>query len=223
MEYKIIFGWMFPSYESKLLEIDRQGNSVYRGLNQINESLRYVKKFDTFVDIGANVGLITVPMANVFKSVYAFECVEHTFNCLEHNTKKHSNVHVFNNAISNKNGILQVAIPKVNGQIISSGWASIYEERINEWPEKDYISVRSITIDELNLPSCDFIKIDVEGAEMMVVQGAIKTINKFKPVIQFENKRRESLNVINFLKKHRYVIAPYKRNVSKEMIMISGS
>jgi len=43
-----------------------------------------------------------------------------------------------------------------------------------------------ITIDELNLDGCDFIKIDVEGFEWGVLLGAIETIKKYKPIIFYE-------------------------------------
>lgn len=43
-----------------------------------------------------------------------------------------------------------------------------------------------ITIDSLKLDQCDYIKIDVEGAEILVLMGAKKTIQKYKPVIWFE-------------------------------------
>ena len=46
--------------------------------------------------------------------------------------------------------------------------------------------VQMITIDSLNLPQCDYIKIDVEGAELLVVMGAKETISKYKPLIWFE-------------------------------------
>lgn len=47
-------------------------------------------------------------------------------------------------------------------------------------------NVNMITIDSLDLKQCDYIKIDVEGAEILVLMGAINTINKFHPAIFFE-------------------------------------
>ena len=43
-----------------------------------------------------------------------------------------------------------------------------------------------ITIDSLELDNCDFLKIDVEGFEYLVVLGALKTITKYHPTIYFE-------------------------------------
>ena len=47
-------------------------------------------------------------------------------------------------------------------------------------------NVNMITIDSLDLKQCDYIKIDVEGAEILVLMGALNTINKFHPMIFFE-------------------------------------
>ena len=48
-------------------------------------------------------------------------------------------------------------------------------------------SIDIITLDSLQLPGLDFLKIDVEGAEGLVIQGAAETIKKYKPVIFFEH------------------------------------
>ena len=47
-------------------------------------------------------------------------------------------------------------------------------------------NIETITIDSLDLDGCDFIKIDVEGFEPLVLLGAEETIRKYKPVILFE-------------------------------------
>lgn len=47
--------------------------------------------------------------------------------------------------------------------------------------------VDMITIDSLNLKSLDLLKIDVEGAESLVIYGGKETIKKFKPIIFYED------------------------------------
>ena len=39
----------------------------------------------------------------------------------------------------------------------------------------------------MNLPGLDFLKIDVEGAEGLVIEGAAETIKKYRPIIFFEH------------------------------------
>jgi FkbM family methyltransferase len=53
--------------------------------------------------------------------------------------------------------------------------------------------VKMITIDSLNLTNVDYMKIDVEGAESLVLLGAEKTIKKYKPVICFEDLKQLSV------------------------------
>ena len=50
--------------------------------------------------------------------------------------------------------------------------------------------IETITIDSLNLESCDYMKIDVEGFEPLVLIGAEQTIKKFKPTILFESNHK---------------------------------
>ena len=59
-------------------------------------------------------------------------------------------------------------------------------------------NVNMITIDSLDLKQCDYIKIDVEGAEILVLMGALNTINKFHPMIFFEEN---GLNVTDAMVK----------------------
>ena len=57
-------------------------------------------------------------------------------------------------------------------------------------------NVDMITIDSLCLTQCDYIKIDVEGAEILVLMGALNTINLFHPIIFFEENGLTLTNVM---------------------------
>lgn len=222
MEYKFINGWKFPEYESRLCAINEQGDSIYVGLSSVERSLGYVKKFGTALDIGANVGLIAVPLAKKFKKVVAIECIPTTYECLVYNTANYPHVTCHNQAVSNKLGSITVSIPKTQGQYVSSGWATISEERMNKFEDMDRLDVSTLTIDSLNLQELDYVKIDVEQAEMMVMQGAEQTLKKFKPVIQFENKRGENNHVIVWLEERGFQIAPGTKRKSSEITMVDS-
>src|SRR5262249_22457908 len=51
--------------------------------------------------------------------------------------------------------------------------------------------VAVVSIDSLQLPACQFVKIDVEGHEQAVIAGAAATITRFQPVLYVENDRRQ--------------------------------
>src|SRR5438067_6170352 len=48
-----------------------------------------------------------------------------------------------------------------------------------------------VTIDSLDLPSCHLIKIDVEGMELDVLEGANRTLQQFRPLRYVENAQPE--------------------------------
>jgi FkbM family methyltransferase len=52
-------------------------------------------------------------------------------------------------------------------------------------------AVAVVTLDSLNLPRCDFLKIDVEGMELNVLKGAARTIETLRPILYVENDRGE--------------------------------
>lgn len=69
------------------------------------------------------------------------------------------------------------------------------------------IPVQLVSIDSLQLPGCQFIKIDVEGYEHAVIAGATDTIARYKPVLYVENDRREkSPDLIRQLRDLDYVL-----------------
>ena len=83
--------------------------------------------------------------------------------------------------------------------------------RINNWGgvELEHSAegepVEAITIDFLDLPGCDFLKIDVEGMELQVLQGAEETIRKYQPVIYAEADREDKKDALfAYLRSHGY-------------------
>lgn len=136
------------------------------------ESAKYV------IDVGANNGNHTIAYSyiNPNCTIYSFEPQNNMFKYLESSVKlnKLSNVNLYNVCLGHDNCKTTLRSPtdeNLGGIGIGSGG----EE------------VDMITLDSLNLPGCDYIKIDVEGAEPLVIQGASQTISKFKPVIMFEH------------------------------------
>ena len=47
-------------------------------------------------------------------------------------------------------------------------------------------AIKSLTIDSLNLPWVDLIKVDIQGSDLNAMKGAVNTIARFRPVIIFE-------------------------------------
>ena len=103
------------------------------------------------------------------------------------NTNKLNNVTVYNNAVGHK--ICECSI----AQKLYDGYDCDIKYFVNKPLNygglqlgKNGEPVNMITIDSLNLSDCHYMKIDVEGAEILVLMGAIRTIREFKPIIFYE-------------------------------------
>ena len=138
------------------------------------EAYKYVTDFDIAVDVGANVGLWAKPLTEKFKRVIAFEPLEQVYMCLESNVQNF-NVEIYKHALGNVNDKIEMIYDSENtgGSFVSK------------------VGVGNITIkrmDDLDLPKFGLLKIDCERHELEVLQGAIDTILKYKPIIVCEQQ-----------------------------------
>lgn len=159
-------------------------------LHKILPLLKHVPNA-TLLDIGANIGCHSILYAKYLptSTVLAFEPQETIFKLLQHNVIKNklANIKLYNTAVGHKECQCTMSKMLYDGYNIeinynsqtpfNSGGISIGEngEQIN-----------MVTIDQFNLDRCDYIKMDVEGAEPLVLLGALETIKKHKPIIVFE-------------------------------------
>ena len=67
-----------------------------------DEAFKYVKEFNTAIDVGANVGLWTVPLSQKFNKVISFEPMAQVYECLLENTKGIDNVILNNFALGSE-------------------------------------------------------------------------------------------------------------------------
>ncbi len=152
-----------------------------------------VKEGDYVIDVGANFGFYTQYLSKLVGNnghVHSIEPISLTYEILLNNVTKLNlnNVTVYNCAISEKNGIATMEIPKFN-----SGDDNFYEARIanreNGINSLRHFSVNLRTLDSLFINDdirIAFIKIDVEGHELNVINGALKLIKNYKPALFIE-------------------------------------
>ena len=131
-------------------------------------------------DIGANIGNHSLYWASnmQIKKIYAFEPVDTTYNILEKNIKINNLENIIkplNIGLSDEKGTGIINIYS-NDNI---GGTSIKKSNKNNGGIK-IDKLDNIKIIEEKL---DFIKIDVEGHELLALKGAKQTINKYKPLI----------------------------------------
>jgi len=143
-----------------------------------------------FVDIGANVGGYAYYFSRTFAAVDAFEPIAEITHRLR--SLKRRNVVTHDVALSSISGRLTFHIPVRNGKTVPP-LASL-EKR--EAPcEVREVEVRRL--DDYGFDDVDLIKIDVEGHEYDVLEGAVGTIAKSRPVLLVEIEQRHSTRPID--------------------------
>ena len=174
--------------------------------------LNRIKETDTFLDIGANIGIYSVYAAVVKKCrVISIEPESQNFSNLVRNiviNNLYKKTLPFCLAMSNENkiGVLHLSRFSIDGA--RSGHMFDEELKFNLTPFKSPFQQGCIGmkldsfIEEKYFPIPDFIKIDVDGLEHKVIEGAITTLKnqKLKSVlIEIYSKLEEHMNIIDLL------------------------
>ncbi|MBD2181524.1 FkbM family methyltransferase [Aerosakkonema funiforme] len=158
---------------------------------------QFVQPGNLVLDIGANIGVHTVFFAEAVGAqgtVMAFEPQRIIFQNLCANLALNSitNTYCYNVALGDAIGSVKVPVLDYNR---ANNFGGI---ELGSHIEGELVQV--ITVDSLNLPYCRLIKLDVEGMELQVLQGAVNTINRLKPILYVENDRLEkALSLLSYL------------------------
>jgi FkbM family methyltransferase len=143
------------------------------------------------VDIGGHIGSHSILYSKLNQDciIHTFEPQKRIYDLLVENVKLNSckNIITYNNAVGNMNQICNLSKKIYDGYNCDVEYGS--NRMINLGGMQlglDGENVNMLTVDTLNLICCDFMKIDVEGAEHLVIYGARDTIKKYRPVVFFE-------------------------------------
>jgi FkbM family methyltransferase len=167
-------------------------NESFWEINLIMKLLKpYWEKAGTILDIGAHIGShsFLYSFFNKDAKIYAFEPQVEIYKVLCENMQLRQNVTAINTCVGhmicNTNMSMHTHFGENVDQPVSYGEGPIMNLGGMSLG-KDGEKVVMITIDSLNLDQCDYVKVDVEGAESLVFMGARQTFTKYKPVICFE-------------------------------------
>lgn len=155
-------------------------------VGELKETIKYCN--GTVLDIGANIGTHALEYARHAKHVFAFEpqpilfnmlCANIALNCLE-------NIWTSRTAAGNYTGI--VSMPRIDYTETGNfgGW------HVGDGADTCYIRM----VDEFEFKNVSLIKVDVEGMEQEVLEGALSTIKRYKPILYIENDRPEKQDVL---------------------------
>ena len=153
----------------------------------IAKAVSLLKIQSDIIEIGANIGTETIGFADIVGNkafVHAFEPLP--ANLLEIKkimiNNKDLNIEIYPIALSNKQSTIDFIVPPAN-------YSGIGKIAINKPDEmQNIIKVDVHLLDEyiLKFNNVSGIFIDVEGHEYFVLEGAIQTINKFRPLVVLE-------------------------------------
>jgi FkbM family methyltransferase len=152
-----------------------------------------VKPGQTVYDVGANIGFFTILCSRLVGPqgrVYAFEPIPQNLVTLRHNIELNglTNVVIVEKALSSSTGTAEMFV---------SPWSAFHSLNVdgatkqdNHGSEAGEISVETVTLDEFvqgdDVRTPDLLKIDVEGAELIVVEGMRETLRSAQPLLLCE-------------------------------------
>ena len=131
----------------------------------IGQTTPYLNKFKNTIDVGAATGMYSSHFAEHSKSVICFEAVPPVYEQLVKIKEKYINVITHNLAVSDKIGTLDFYVD--DKRLSNSSFQNLVEGQ--------KIQVETVTLDILKLIDIGFIKVDVEGFELDVLNGSRPT------------------------------------------------
>ena len=205
--------------------------NIYWEENLTNTICKYIEDGSDFIDIGSNIGLITLAVKKkikdkTIKNIHCFECNNDTFKCLKYNTREYDEIKLYQLALSNKVELCNMTLNTFNYG------CNFISKIINETNETNYdydyickdnnnviCNYYKVENDKIYIPtmSLDYlinyfknnisvIKIDVEGFEFNVISGSNNFLEKFKPVIIIEINEVNFIKTCNLLISYNYIL-----------------
>jgi FkbM family methyltransferase len=150
------------------------------------------------IDIGANVGIFTIPLARAVGTdgaVWAFEPLPENVDRLRANVRDNelTNVRVVAAAASDTDGALSF-------QVAGDSAYGSTREVFSDWRTGRSLTVPGVRLDSewraCGMPHVSVIKIDVEGAELAALRGAQAVIRRCRPVLLVEAANSDELGKI---------------------------
>ena len=188
--------------------------------NNYEKELVLINKFrdksKIAVDVGVYRGVYSYKLSEEFNHVYAFEPNPLIYPFLNKNlTKIIKNLTLSNFALSNNSGITDLKIPTRSKSIFKNNVEELYKlglatiHKNNNFNNYESIKVNKTKLDDnLKDVNIGFIKIDVEGHEKEVIEGARNLIIKYKPILLVEIEEKHNMKpvseTINFISQLGY-------------------
>lgn len=165
------------------------------------------------LDIGTNIGTHTLAFAKFpfpQLTVHGFEAQREIFHMLAGTMALNclSNVRLHHTAVSNVSG-QEISIPRVDyGSHSNFGSYELerakYSDTADMYIAGAFDTIKTICIDDLNLSDVRLLKIDVEGMEDKVIEGARQTIERCRPLLFIETFKTDFPVIQDYLTTQQY-------------------
>jgi FkbM family methyltransferase len=158
--------------------------------NESDMMERLISEGDNFFDIGANIGWYSINIASACRDakIFSFEPIPKTYTQLNRNVQLNllKNITTYNFGFSDRDDEFPF-------YCYSEGSGNASSANLTGRDDVEVVNCKVKTIDDFIVETSqhiDFIKCDVEGAELMVFRGGIKTISRDLPIIFSEILRK---------------------------------
>lgn len=175
---KLENGWCVPDGDVKMtghVIEDASMNDPQYERRQREIILQHIPKKETFIDVGANIGVWSIPLLTKFSKTISYEPSIRNRECLELNLNGRGEIRPY--AVGNESKNVTF-----HDEIKNCGNSKV-------WIEKEVpglYNVPMVTLDDQNIKNCSLIKIDVQGFELQVITGSKSLIETQQPWIIFE-------------------------------------
>ncbi len=166
----------------RLYMIYRVRKELLKGEKELRMLPFLVDKARLAVDVGANKGVWSDVLRRLCPQVHAFEPNPKIFSLLKAGAAANVTPHQI--ALSNDTGSAEFRVPRSSDGGYSNQGGSLSVAKVSE--NYGSVIVHARKFDDMSIGAVGFIKIDVEGFELQVLEGAEKTIRRDRPVMIVE-------------------------------------
>lgn len=174
-------GWWIISDDSHIGKWVKECKRLDHDQWLLQKLCHYVRPGDMIVDVGANIGDHTIAYLDWVAEhgeVHAFEVGDKAFECLSRNCNPYRFPQCYLHNVALYNRKCRLSFYQVGNNV-----GSTYVEMQRDLKA---IVVDAVPMDNFGFERLDFLKIDAEGAEPLILEGAKETIKRFHPIICME-------------------------------------
>lgn len=155
--------------------------------SELTELAQVAGRGRTAVDAGANEGFYALELSRLFRRVLAVE--PNAALTADLRAARRSNVEILPRGLSDRAARSELHVP-IRGGVRLSGWGTLEAVELPAHDAEEVLAVELVTLDSLELKDLDFLKVDVEGHELQVLDGAKATLLRCRPRLLIEIRPR---------------------------------